>query len=168
MERFEPGNKHKIGGRGAQPSQPCVAQWHCWGCPGSGLDRGGCLSAGTGLGEWTVAVSFEEQPPAVPCASLFTHHHQMCYLGVESCSDGNQGSQRSHQPVAGGGNGHWQRKLEVSGWKMSVGRRVSVLAWNCARSEISSHPAGAEPGGQVALSMGIGFSLTHGQSVMSP
>lgn len=40
------------------------------------------------------------------------------------------------------GRGSWQ---SLGG--NSVGRRVSVLAWKCACSEMSPNPAGSEPGG---------------------
>lgn len=143
MERFEPGNKHKIvpavaaGGRGAQP---CVA---LLGQP-PGLGRGGCLSAGAGLGsgQCLSALKSSHQLSPVPTCS---HHHQMCYFGVRAALMGSSREQKE-PGVGGGGNDHWKRKLAVSGWKNSA-RRVSVLAWKCACREISSHPAGPEPGG---------------------
>lgn len=149
MERFEPGNKHKIdpvvaaGGRGAQPSRAA------WALVWTGV--GVCLQEQLwGSGQWLSALKNSHKTSPVPTCS---HHHHMCNFGIESCSDGTICPKGAKGAISLGlvalgmstGRGIWQ---SLGG--NSVGRRVSVLAWKC---EMSSNPARSELRGQVALSM---------------
>lgn len=119
-----------------------------------------------GSGQWLSALKNSHQLSPVPTCS---HHHQMHYFGIESdsggtiCPKGVRGAISLWLVVVAlgmtTGRGSWQ---SLGG--NSVGRRVSVLAWKCACSEMSSNPAGSEPGGQVALSMVVlhGANLAGG------